>query len=211
MHIASKRPAGLVSAFLTDESVGAPGHGFRADRTCSPRIRALQHGRAEVMKVGKRYRIRYRAWRTTHALGSTDRRAPTGGDAAIWSHPPPNPRRPGADAVGSTRVGSQPLGNVTAATRLPRRESTSAALSRYASQAGVWCRNVTKVVTIRPSPHVLGGSSAVQPVLSVRLACFDPRTDRDGEPLEWTRGGHAFPRPCVGRRRSNFSDGSRNI
>jgi len=61
---------------------------------------------------------------------------PTRGDTAFQSHPPPNPRTSRAYTVRSTRVGSQPLGNVTAAIRLPRRELDVGRLFQYASPSG---------------------------------------------------------------------------
>jgi len=211
MHIASKWPAGLVSAFLTDESGGAPGHGFRADRTCSPRIRALEHGRAEVMKVGKRYRIRYRAWRTTRALGSIDRRAPDrrrcsdsvtsaaqsakagsrrGRVYAGWF--PASRKRHGGDQASPPRIDVSrpfpvcvPSGSLVSQRNQGRNDPPVTA--RVGRVLGGSTGTLSASGMLRPSNRPGRGTSGV-----------DPRRSR-------------FSRPCVGRRRSNFSDGSRNI
>ena len=80
----------------------------------------IDHG--SVAKSEKRYRIDIGEAPRHWTRRTSDRS--TRADAAIRSHPRPNPRRARADTVSFTRVGSQPHGNVSAAiSKIPAERS----------------------------------------------------------------------------------------
>lgn len=196
MPTVSERPHGRLSAFVTDESdPDAAGHGIRDESPYS----ILIHSDPQTRTCDIESDIAFRQGMCTrkarvHRSGHNGRGIRECRDRTL--------RSTRVDSAASRKRHGGDLKSPPTSAR-PRRQPTFTGVCSHLG--GFGCREVQRVVTIRVSSDPLGGSSANVSVQSVRLTCRDPRSDRLGDRLRLTGGGHANPRPLPGRHLSNFS------